>query len=175
MDRAHRQEVRPSWEGAGSQSQGLASIQPVKGSLRVSSLHTSGLSEGGVFPSQMPLPFTHNLFHWAMAGGNLPQRTARTWWFIVVISAKRRQRWDIESSRPCPSNQTNQALGLLVTVRRGWQGPMGDSLHGTWLSTSSRKSPLLQERSGPTPRFPSIVTSSHKARPQTSSSLLVCC
>jgi hypothetical protein len=75
-DRAHRREVRPSWEGTGSQSQGLASVQPVQGSLRVSSLHTNGLSEGGVFPSQMPRPFTHSLFHWAMAGGNLPQRTA---------------------------------------------------------------------------------------------------
>lgn len=56
MNLGHRQEVRSSWEGAGSQSQGLAYVQPVQDSLSVRSLYANGLPEGNNSKPE-PLPF----------------------------------------------------------------------------------------------------------------------
>ena len=59
MNLGHRQEVRSSWEGAGSQSQGLTYVQPVQDSLSVRSLYANGIPEGNQLQIKTP-SFSHS-------------------------------------------------------------------------------------------------------------------
>lgn len=59
MNLGHRQEVRSSWEGTGSQSQGLASVQAVQDSLSGRRLYANGLPEGNQLQARTP-SFSHS-------------------------------------------------------------------------------------------------------------------